>query len=196
MTNQSRLNIDQTHFILSGVPIYRTGELAQDAQRAEDLLQYTVLAYNPDDDQWVPYTDLDAIDGTHRPRGIYMGPDIAAASIVAGDVTLGKDHILVGGRGLFIDKNKLVFDGETLAIDSIIMGVNFTELAAQIAQLVTDLNNHTHDDPSSGVTSKPKETCTVALTDAERAEMSVESAFMQHGIYLRDIVSTTSYENS
>jgi hypothetical protein len=195
MTGQARLDIDQTHFILGGVPRYKTGTLAQDAERTEDLLQFTVLAYNPTTKKWLPYTDVEAVDGTHRPRGVYMGEDIAAATIVAGNVVLGKDQILVGGRGVFIDKNKLVFDDETLAIDDIITGVNYTELAAQVAQLVTDLNNHTHDDPVTGVTSKPKETSTVAITDAERSEIDVESALMQFGIYLRETVETASYEN-
>jgi hypothetical protein len=51
---------------------------------------------------------------TAIPAGIYVGTEIAAATLVAGTVT--KKQILVGGFPVYVDKNQLVFEGsQTLA---------------------------------------------------------------------------------
>lgn len=51
---------------------------------------------------------------TAIPAGIYLGTEIAAAALVAGDVT--KKQVLVGGFPVYVDKNQLVFENsQTLA---------------------------------------------------------------------------------
>lgn len=51
---------------------------------------------------------------TTIPAGIYIGNEITAAALVAGDVT--KKQVLVGGFPVYVDKNQLVFENsQTLA---------------------------------------------------------------------------------
>lgn len=54
---------------------------------------------------------------TTVPAGIYIGTEIAAASLVAGDVT--KKQVCVGGFPVYVDKNQLVFENSQ-ALTSII----------------------------------------------------------------------------
>lgn len=54
---------------------------------------------------------------TTIPAGIYIGTSIAAASLVAGDVT--KKQVLVGGFPVYVDKNQLVFENSQ-ALTSVI----------------------------------------------------------------------------
>lgn len=123
MSGQSRLNVDLTGLVIGGVPIYSTGTLAEDSGRSTDLAQFTVLAYDTTNENWVPLTDIDALDGTNVPSAIYVGPAVAAASIAAGDVELGADTLLIGGRGVIVDKNKLVLEN-SLTLASICLYVD------------------------------------------------------------------------
>jgi hypothetical protein len=54
---------------------------------------------------------------TTIPAGIYVGSEIAAATLVAGDVT--KKQVLVGGFPAYVDKNQLVFENSQ-ALTSVI----------------------------------------------------------------------------
>jgi hypothetical protein len=54
----------------------------------------------------VPFTDETATDGDAIPQGIYVGPDIPAADLVAGDVV---DNQILVGAALF-DVNQLVIE--------------------------------------------------------------------------------------
>jgi len=195
MAKSSRVNIDLTGFILSGFPLLRTGTLLTDAGRTEPLATYTVLSYITASKKWVPFTDVDAIDGTHRPRGIYIGPEIAAADIADGDVDLEGDSIIVGGSFVY-DKNKLVFEN-SLDLDDTISGVNFAELAAQFDQFVSDYNEHTHADPSAGDTGVPNVLTAVTLAEAERIDGTLDEALNESlNAYSGDVVNVDGFENS
>ena len=63
----------------------------------------------------VPF-DISAVDGSEIPESIYMGDDIAAADLVAGDVV---DVPLVY-EGLKFDEDKLIFDDGTTTLDSVL----------------------------------------------------------------------------
>jgi hypothetical protein len=119
MSRQTSLDIDLTAFILNGVPYHKGGTLEQDAQRSAVLARFTVLGYKGGSTaKWVPLTDIDALDGSNKPTGIYVGPVITAAAIVEGDVTLDPDSVIVGGMGCVVDKNKVVLENSlTLATD-------------------------------------------------------------------------------
>lgn len=118
MAGQASLAIDLTPLIIEGVPKFKGGTLEQDAGRSDPLETYTVLGYKGGaTKKWVPLTDIDALDGSNKPAGIYVGPEITAAAIVAGDVTLQDASILVGGMGVEVDTNKLVFEN-SLTLDS------------------------------------------------------------------------------
>ena len=114
MTVQARQNNSSVPFIRFAFPgaIDQLAVIAQDAGRSAVLAYRTVMAKVAATEKWVPFTDETATDGSAIPAGIYVGPDIAAADIVAGDVS--ENQILVGAA--FVDLNQLVIENsKTLA---------------------------------------------------------------------------------
>lgn len=61
--------------------------IAQNAGRVAVLASYTLMAKVAATGKWTPFINELAVDGTAIPQGIYTGDDIAAATLVAGDVT-------------------------------------------------------------------------------------------------------------
>jgi hypothetical protein len=116
MAVQNRSDNTTVPLILSENSLVRSETIAQDAQRATDLLYGTVMAKNATTGFWVPFNALDAVNGESVPRGIYLGSDIPAADLVDGDIE-GKP-ILVGNAT--VNENLVVFDDGTLSADSII----------------------------------------------------------------------------
>lgn len=123
MASTASLDIDLTNFILGGLPIRATGDIADDDSRSGDLAQYTVMAYDTTNENWVPLTDVDALDGTNVPSAIYMGADIAEATIKAGPTSLQPGDLLIGGAGCRVDKNKVVLEN-SLTLASICLYVD------------------------------------------------------------------------
>jgi len=120
MSRQTSLDIDLRSFRLGGgPPLQAGGTLEQDAQRSGDLARFTVLGFKGGSTaKWVPLTDIDALDGSNKPAGIYVGPVITEAAIVAGDVTLDQDSVIIGGMATVVDKNRIVLENSlTLATD-------------------------------------------------------------------------------
>lgn len=114
MSIQSSINNNTIPFIRFAYPgaIDNAAVILQDAGRATPLAPYTLMTKVAATQKWVPFTDETATDGTAIPQGIYVGPSIAAASIVAGDVT--DNQILVGAA--FIDEAQLIIENsKTLA---------------------------------------------------------------------------------
>lgn len=66
--------------------------------------------------KWVPF-DPTAVDGSQIPSGIFVGDDIAAASLVAGDVT--DQAVYVGGCATF-DTQQIVFDDGTSTLATVL----------------------------------------------------------------------------
>jgi hypothetical protein len=89
--------------------------LSQDAGRSAVLASKTLMAKIAATQKWEPFTDETATDGTALPQGIYVGPDIAAADLVAGDVV--DNQILVGAA--LIDANQLVIENSK-TLDTVI----------------------------------------------------------------------------
>lgn len=109
---QERNDISIKQFLLSGSTHVRDGQvIAQDAGRATALVNRTVMAQyssGASKGKWVPLTDVTAVtDGSDYARGIYVGEDIAAASLVAGDVA--NNNIIVSGP-CTLDKDLLVLE--------------------------------------------------------------------------------------
>lgn len=119
---QVQVRLDQTNkpFILdSGLSVSKnTAVLAQDGGRAVPLVFGTVLAYNPTTEKWVPLSNVAAVDGTAIPRAIYIGADILAADLVAGDV---ENVSIQKGGAVKVDKNQVVLEN-ALTFDTIIGG--------------------------------------------------------------------------
>jgi hypothetical protein len=65
--------------------------------------------------KWVPFTDETATDGSAVPQGIYMGDDIPAADIVAGDV----EDVPILVHGMKFNEDKLVIENSK-TLDTIV----------------------------------------------------------------------------
>jgi hypothetical protein len=79
------------------------------------------MAKNATTRQWVPFNDLTQTNGESVPRGIYVGDDIAAADLAAGDIE--DIPIMVGGCCTLNDQ-LVVFDDDTLDANSIVNPTN------------------------------------------------------------------------
>lgn len=117
MPVQSQINNTNLPFILFGIGVMSVDEvLLTDAGRTEPLLCNTVMAQNAATKKWVPLTDVTATNGTALATAIYVGADIDAATIVAGDVT--DLPLLVGDAG--VDIQQVVFDAGTVTPDTVV----------------------------------------------------------------------------
>jgi hypothetical protein len=96
-------------FLRSGPTLVRESEtILQDAGRVDPLVPYTLMAQIAATKKWVPFTDEAAVDGTALAKGIYVGDEIAAADLVAGDVV--DVPIVVGGAAATFTKDDLVIE--------------------------------------------------------------------------------------
>ena len=120
MSVQARSNNDTTPFILAGQSLIKKGTIVKDAGRTAVLKKYTVLAQVASTGKYTPYVSASQTTGASVPCAIYLGDDIAAADLVAGDV--GDLDILVGG-GCLVDKNQVVYDGGTLSNSSVVIAI-------------------------------------------------------------------------
>lgn len=65
-------------------------------------------------------------DGQNLPAGIYTGPEITAAALVAGDIA---DSPILVGAGVLVDQNQLVLEN-SLTLDDVVIALNKTIQAA------------------------------------------------------------------
>lgn len=108
MSVQSVSSNLNTPFILSGNSYDRSSAtIAQDAARTDVLAFGTVMGRNLSTEKWEPFSDEAAEDGTAIPQGIYVGDEIAAAALVAGDVL--NCPIIVGGN-CTVDRSQVVVE--------------------------------------------------------------------------------------
>lgn len=116
MSVQVELNNSNVPFILSGNAYSRGDQvISQDAGRVAILTSFTVMGKIAATQKWEPLISLAAVDGTALAQGIYIGPDIAAADLVAGDIA--DASILVGG-GFSVDTDQLVLEN-SLTLDDV-----------------------------------------------------------------------------
>ena len=120
MAVQTRVNNDTTPFILGGQSLIKKGTIAQNAGRTTVLKKYTVMAQLVSGGKYTPFVALNTTTGASVPTAIYMGDDIAAADLVAGDIE--DVDILVGG-GCLVAKNQVVYDGGTLSNASVVIAI-------------------------------------------------------------------------
>ncbi len=119
MVLQIKTTNNTTGFYLNGgAPLIRDNEIIVTDGGGVAIAPYTVMGYNPTTGKWDPFTNLAATDGTAWPTGIYIGDEITAAEIQAGDVT--GVSIMVGAQtALQVDESQLVFEAGTLSLASI-----------------------------------------------------------------------------
>lgn len=121
MSVQVGLNVSNTPFVLSGHALsVSDGVIAQDAARSAVLAKYTLLSKVAASQKWVPFISETATNGTAIPQGIYLGDDLTAASIAAGDIT--DVSILVGDA--IVDINQLVIEASKTLNTVITVGIN------------------------------------------------------------------------
>lgn len=113
MSVQARKDTSNKSFILDSSLSLSEDDAVflQDGGRATPLLFGTLVAKIAASQKYVPYTDETAVNGTAVPAGVYIGADIPAADLVAGDVV---DSIVLLGGGALIDENKLVIENGKL----------------------------------------------------------------------------------
>lgn len=115
---QGRTDFTNFPLTLQGEPRIKDNEtILTDGARATVLKRGTVMAQVAASRKWVPLTDVAAVDGSNVARGIYIGDDIAAATIVAGDVT--GCPIIVYGVACAIDSSLLVLEN-SLTINTVV----------------------------------------------------------------------------
>lgn len=98
--------------ILQGEAMVLDNEtILTNGSRAVPLKTGTIMSQIASTKKWTPWLNANLGDNTglQYALGIYIGDDIPAATIVAGDVTAVP--ILVGGAGVQLDFSLVVFDG-------------------------------------------------------------------------------------
>lgn len=125
MAVQGRLDQSNFNIVLSGLTLSRDNEtMLQDAGRTAPLLRGTVMARIAASAKWVPLTDVTAVDGSAIARGVYMGDDVTAAALVAGDVT-GRS-IIVGGQAATLDGSSVIFENSVTSLDVVVVATTAT----------------------------------------------------------------------
>lgn len=119
MAIQGRTDQKNFPFVIFGATLVKDNEtILTDAARAAVLKYGTVMAQVASSKKWVPLTDVAAhATGENVARGIYVGDDIAAATIAAADVT--GCPIVVAGYPAIIDSSQLVLEN-SLTVDTVV----------------------------------------------------------------------------
>ncbi|MCK5548304.1 MAG: head decoration protein [Thermoplasmata archaeon] len=139
-------NVDTTQFILYDYPAIRKddGVFLQDAGRVIPLEPFTLVAKIAATGKYVPYSDETAVDGTAIPAGIYIGDQILAADLVAGDV-VDAPILLTGVR--FADSKLVIESAKTLATIIAVGTINARTVEDELMRLqlipenVIDISN-------------------------------------------------------
>ena len=129
MAVQNRQDNTTEPLILSENSLVRNVDIAANAQRATDLLQYTVMAEIAGTNQWVPFNAVNGVDGSAIPRGIYLGDDIPAADLVAGVI---EDVPMLVGNAT-VNASLVVFDDDILVPASVIGAATIHAMTAEAA---------------------------------------------------------------
>ena len=111
MSVQNRADLNNNPFILADFSLARNAEvLLTDAGRSVPLVRLTLMSKVAASGKWVPFTDETATDGTAIPQGVFLGDDVPAADLVAGDVV---DQSILVGNALY-DVSQLVIENSKL----------------------------------------------------------------------------------
>lgn len=116
MAVENRQDNTTVPLILSENSLFKNETIITDAQRTTPLLYGTVMAKIAASGLWTPFINVAGVDGSAIPRGIYIGDDIAAADLVAGNIS--DVPMLVGNAT--VNESLVVFDDGTLNAESVI----------------------------------------------------------------------------
>jgi hypothetical protein len=117
MALQVRNNNTNIPFTVAGEGVSEhNATISQDAGRTTSLVFGTVMAKIAATGLYEPLTTVTATDGTAIPTAIYVGPDIDAADLVAGNVI---DVPMLVGRSVVVDRSQVVLEN-SLTLDTVI----------------------------------------------------------------------------
>jgi len=116
-------------FIISGRGVVKNQTIVTDAQRATILKKYTVMAQIADSKKWTPFVALNLVTGASLPKGIYMGEDIAVATLAAADV---EDVPILIGQGCTVNGDLIEWDADTQSADSVCDPSTISERTAEM----------------------------------------------------------------
>lgn len=117
MAVQVKTDNNPQPFVLHGQAYVEDKTLLAIGARSTVLKKYTVLAEIAATGKLAPFTSVSGTDGTAIPCYIYVGEEIPAATIAAGDVT---DLRVISGGNVVVDEDQVIFDGGTLTAASVI----------------------------------------------------------------------------
>lgn len=119
---QSRSDMSNVQFVRYTMPGYAEikGIYLQDGARSIDLAPLTLLAKRASSQKWRAFVNEAATNGEAIPQGIYFGPTIPAADIVAGDIP----NIPVLTAGIKFDEGLLVIENAKTLDTVITVGTN------------------------------------------------------------------------
>ena len=135
MAVQTRGDSDTRNFVLFSYPGRRQdkGTIAQDAGRSAVLAPNTLMAKVAASEKWTPWISASATDGTAHPQGIFVGEEITAAALVAGDVT---DQPIIE-FGIDFDEDLLVIENSLTLATVITVGTTDLRSARDILKTQT-----------------------------------------------------------
>lgn len=133
MAVSATLTNSNSELVRFGVALVDHGAtIKQNTDRGGDLEHGTVMAYENTTKKWIPWTLVTAENGGSVPAGIYVGDDITAASLAAGDIT---DVPILKGGWCVVDKNKIVFDGN-VDLDDVVNATNQAATTPAVADYI------------------------------------------------------------
>jgi len=135
MAVQGRLDLSNFSIILSGITLtVDSGVLLQDAGRSAVFFSGTVVAKIAATGKWVPLTDVTLTTGAAIALGVYLGDDVAAADLVAGDVTGAL--ILTGGGACTLDSSLVILENSLTPATVVETGtINARTIADDLARI-------------------------------------------------------------
>ncbi len=117
MAVQTKLDNTVVPFVLTGLAVsLENAVIIQDAGRVDPLLFGTVMAKIASSGKWTPFVNEAATDGTAIPQAIYIGPDITAAKLVAGDIA---DSKMLVGTNVIVAQDQIVIENSK-TLDTVI----------------------------------------------------------------------------
>jgi hypothetical protein len=133
MAVSATLTNSNSELVRFGVALVDHGAtIAQNGSRATVLKHATVMAYDNANANWVPWTSVAAANGQSVPAGIYVGDDIAAATLVAAAVS---DAPILKGGWCILDNNKIVLDGD-VDLDDVVNATNQAATTPAVADYI------------------------------------------------------------
>lgn len=156
----TRTNIPFTE----GYAIGQSATIARIIGRSTVLASKTLMAKIAASGKWVPLTDVTAVTGAADAVGIYVGDDIAAATVAAADVTGCK--IIIGGAPLFFDTAQLVIEN-SLTLASVISTTvpEFDVTVPEFDVVIPAQADLAVAAPGSGTVTVPSQTVTIAAEE-------------------------------